>query len=231
MQTKEIKKIVENLIKDSLPMPPVLGKVVKVYEATGKATFMNCLYSADVQVLILDEEGNFKDSELIIPDVPILSIGIGNQRGIYFLPAINSIVKVSFLYGSPAYPVIDGILPYFSDIPAHGRDDLNVYVPNNKNEEIKNTYNHKSSQKVENIKGLWQGSYNKVELQAPSGFFLTGNLTLNGNLMVNGNITASGQMADLSGTRGSLSALRDTFNSHTHKDSRDGTTSPPNQTI
>ncbi|NPA54178.1 MAG: hypothetical protein GXO21_05860 [Aquificae bacterium] len=128
-QTKQIKQIIESFIIDYLPTPPMLGKIVRVYEAGGKATFLNCLYSADVELLLLNEEGNFKDSELIIPDVPILSIGIGNNKGIYFLPAIGSIVKVSFLYGNLSYPVIDGVLPYFSDIPPHSKDDLNVYVP------------------------------------------------------------------------------------------------------
>ena len=63
--------------------------------------------------------------------MPILSIGVGNNRGIFFLPAVNSIVKVSFLYGSLDYPVIDGVLPYFSAIPEHNKDDLNIYVPQN----------------------------------------------------------------------------------------------------
>ena len=214
MQVKQIKQIIENYIKDSIPAVPVLGKVVKVYETDGKANFNNCIYSADVQVLMLDEEGNFIDSEVIIPDVPILSIGIGNNRGIFFLPAVGSIVKVSFLYGSWAYPVIDGVLPYFSSIPEHKKDDLNVYVPNNKNEEIKN---------------LWKGNYGKVELKS-SQYNLTGNTIINGNLQVNGNIIASGQIADLSGNKGNLSDLRNTFNTHTHKHGND-TTTPPNQTV
>ena len=215
MQTNEIRQIIQNYIKDQLPMPPVLSKVIKLYETSGKATFNSCIYSADVQVIILDNEGNFKDSDLIIPDVPILSIGIGNNQGIYFLPAIGSIVKISFLYGSLAYPVIDGVLPYFSQIPQHNEKDLNIYVANNKNE---------------NIKNLWNGNYNKVQLKADAGFTLTGNFTLNGNLQVNGNITATQQIADLSGKKGTLSQLRDVFNTHTHKHGKE-TTTPPTQTI
>ncbi|RUM59772.1 MAG: hypothetical protein DSY59_04005 [Persephonella sp.] len=130
-QTKEIKEFLERYINEKLPAIAVLGKIVKVYEKSGKAHFLNCVYSADVELLELDEEGNFKDSGLPIPDVPILSIGIGNNRGIFFLPAVNSIVKVSFLYGSLDYPVIDGVLPYFSAIPEHNKDDLTVEVPQN----------------------------------------------------------------------------------------------------
>ena len=43
-----------------------------------------------------------------------------------------------------------------------------------------------------------------------------GDITINGNLQVNGNITASGDIADLNGSRGSLSTLRETYNTHTH---------------
>lgn len=94
-----IKKLKEFFFQ-MLPAPSVLGKVVKVYENQGKAHFLNCLYSADIELLELDENGNFRDSGVVIPDVPILSIGVGNQRGIFFLPETGSIVKVSFLYGS-----------------------------------------------------------------------------------------------------------------------------------
>ena len=58
-----------------------------------------------------------------------------------------------------------------------------------------------------------------------------GNVTINGNLLVNGNITASQEIYDLGGSRGSLSQLRDTYNSHTHPGDSGGTTGTPNQTI
>lgn len=53
-----------------------------------------------------------------------------------------------------------------------------------------------------------------------------GNVTINGNLFVNGNITASGEIADLNGSKGSLSVLRETYNTHTHNGGP-----PPDQTL
>ena len=58
-----------------------------------------------------------------------------------------------------------------------------------------------------------------------------GNVTINGNLVVNGNITASQEIYDLRGSRGSLSQLRDTYNSHTHPGDSGGITGTPNQTV
>ena len=61
---------------------------------------------------------------------------------------------------------------------------------------------------------------------------ITANITtINGNLVVNGNITASQEIYDLGGSRGSLSQLRDTYNTHTHPGDSGGTTGTPNQTI
>jgi len=54
----------------------------------------------------------------------------------------------------------------------------------------------------------------------------SGDVVINGNLKVNGNITAGGEIADLNGSRGTLSALRETYNHHTHPG-----TGEPNQTI
>ncbi|EDP73288.1 MULTISPECIES: hypothetical protein [Aquificales] len=221
-QIEEIKSLIEKTV--SIPTPPVLGKVEKVYEVAGKSDFLNCLYSADVRLIELTEGGDFKDSELVIPDVPILGIGFGNNRGIFFLPEKGAIVKVSFLYGCLSYPVIDGILPFRKSIPQHGKDNLQINVPK---DEIKQVGNNKT----ENVSNLWSGSYKKVELTAPSGFFLTGDVQITGNLLTTGNITSNGQIADLGGTKGTLSQLRDTYNSHTHPGDSGGTTGTPNQTI
>ena len=221
-QIEEIKSLIEKTV--SIPVPPVLGKVEKVYEVAGKSDFLNCLYSADVRLIELTEGGDFKDSDLVIPDVPILGIGFGNNRGIFFLPEKGAIVKVSFLYGCLSYPVIDGILPYRKSIPQHGKDNLQINVPK---DEIKQVGNNKT----ENVSNLWSGSYKKVELTAPSGFFLTGDVQITGNLLTTGNITSNGQIADLGGTKGTLSQLRNTYNSHTHPGDSGGTTGTPNQTI
>lgn len=228
-QIKELKQALENYVKDSLPAVPLLAKVVKVYEIGSKASFDNCIYSADVQVLMLDEEGNFTDSELIIPDVPILSIGVGNNRGLFFLPAVGSIVKVSFLYGSWAYPVIDGVLPYFSTILEHKKDDLKVSVPN----EI----NLQANQKTENIKNLWQVSAGSIKKQVKTNFNYTGEFILNGNLTVIGNISSTGSLTAQGGLLTNPAGLKlmvdnmiTTFNTHTHTGDSGGTTSQPNQT-
>ncbi len=221
-QIEEIKSLIEKTV--SIPAPPVLGKVEKVYEVAGKSDFLNCLYSADVRLIELTEGGDFRDSDIVIPDVPILGIGLGNNRGIFFLPEKGSIVKVSFLYGCLSYPVIDGILPYRKSVPQHEKDNLQINVPKDKIEKVGNN-------KTEEITGLWSGAYNKVELTAPSGFFFSGNVQITGNLTTTGNITASGQISDLGGTKGSLSDLRNTYNSHTHPGDSGGTTGTPDQTV
>jgi len=193
MREETLVKKLEELFSQMLPPPSVLGKVVKIYESGGRAHFLNCVYSADVELLELDESGNFKDSGLVVPDVPIISAGVGNQRGIFFLPEIGSIVKVSFLYGSWDYPVIDGVLPYGKEILAHPSGELVV-----------------KADKVKASAGQTEWSSQTTH---------NGNLTVNGNLIVNGNIVASGEIADLGGSRGSLSDLRETYNTHTHNGS------------
>ncbi len=55
---------------------------------------------------------------------------------------------------------------------------------------------------------------------------LQGNTTLAGNLTVTGNIAASGDVSD---GHGALSRLRGHYDSHTHTDSRGGTTSTTSQ--
>jgi len=50
-QIEEIKSLIEKTV--SIPTPPVLGKVEKVYEVAGKSDFLNCLYSADVRLIEL----------------------------------------------------------------------------------------------------------------------------------------------------------------------------------
>ncbi|RUM51166.1 MAG: hypothetical protein DSY47_00025 [Hydrogenothermus sp.] len=233
-QIEEIKSLIEKTV--SIPAPPILGKVEKVYEVAGKSDFLNCIYSADVRLIELTEGGNFKDSDLVIPDVPILGIGFGNNRGIFFLPEKGAIVKVSFLYGCLSYPVIDGILPYRKSIPQHGKDNLQINVPK---DEIKDIGNNK----IENIKNLWQVSADTIKKEAKTVFNYTGEFILNGNLTVNGSITVTGSvltsstctaLGGLLTTDGGLNLKVDEFltiyNSHTHTGDSGGTTSSPNQT-
>ncbi|WP_457640461.1 hypothetical protein [Persephonella sp.] len=228
-QIEEIKSLIEKTV--SIPTPPVLGKVEKVYEVAGKSDFLNCLYSADVRLIELTEGGDFKDSDLVIPDVPILGMGFGNNRGIFFLPEKGAIVKVSFLYGCLSYPVIDGILPYRKSIPKHGKDNLQINVPN---DEIKDIGNNKT----ENIKNLWQVSADTIKKEAKSLFNYTGEFILNGNLTVNGNISTTGTVLAQSGLQTMaggkkmmVDEMMDTFNSHTHTGDSGGTTSSPNQQV
>jgi len=205
MIERELIEKLRNLLKDQIPAPPVLGKVVKVYQKGGKAHFLNCLYSADVELLELDEFGNFRDSGVVIPDVPILTFGVGNNEGIFFLPEAGSLVKVSFLYGSYSFPVIDGVLPYGKEILEHPAHHLVL-----------------KAQKV-------KGSANETEWNSQTTH--NGDVVINGNLIVNGNITASQEVYDLGGSKGSLSQLRDTYNTHTHTGDSGGTTSEPKQKV
>lgn len=138
---------------------------------------------------------------------------------------------MSFLYGCLSYPVIDGILPYRKSIPQHGKDNLQINVPNN---EIKDIGNNKT----ENIKNLWQVSADTIKKEAKSLFNYTGEFILNGNLTVNGNISATGTVLAQSGLQTMaggkkmmVDEMMDTFNSHTHTGDSGGTTSSPNQQV
>jgi len=128
MREEVLLEKLKNFLAQMVPPASVLGKVVRVYEGGGRAHLLNFVYSADVELLEIDESGNFKESGIVVPDVPILAIGLGNQRGFFFLPEVGSIVKVSFLYGSMDYPVIDGVLPVFKDIPEHPVAKAVLYV-------------------------------------------------------------------------------------------------------
>ena len=76
----------------------------------------------------------------------------------------------------------------------------------------------------ERVKKITVYTKGSVEITAVTTH--NGDITINGNLTVNGNITASGEIADLGGSKGTLSTLRDTYNIHTHNNS-----SPPDQTL
>ena len=206
MLEKELLEKLKGFLKGYLPPPSVLGKVVKTYTGGGKSHFLNCLYSADILLLELSEDtGAFKETDIVIPDVPILTVGVGNSQGIFFLPEVGSIVKVSFLYGSYAFPVVDGILPYGKEILAHPDHHLVL--------------------KAQKVKGT------ATDTEWNSRTTHNGDVVINGNLYVSGNITAGKDIADWDETKGSLATLRTTFNSHTHPGDSGGTTGEPNQKV
>ncbi len=206
MLEKELVEKLREFLKGFIPPPPVMGKVVRVYTGSGKSHFLNSLYSADVLLLELEEQtGAFKESELIIPDVPILTIGIGNSEGVFFLPEVGSIVKVSFLYGSYAFPVVDGVLPYLKEVLEHPAHHLVL-----------------KAQKMKATAG---------ETEWNSQTTHNGNVVINGNLFVSGNIIAGKDIADWDGTKGTVATLRTVYNSHTHPGDSGGTTGEPNQKV
>jgi hypothetical protein len=206
MLEREVIEKLKEFLGGHIPPPPVLGKVVKVYERGGKAHFLNCLYSADVLLLELSEDtGAFKETDIVIPDVPILTLGVGDSEGIFFLPETGSIVKVSFLYGSYAFPIVDGALPYGKEILEHPAHHLVL-----------------KAQKV-------RGTAATTEWNSQTTH--NGDMVINGDLYVSGNIVAGKDIADWDGAKGTLATLRATYNSHTHPGDSGGTTGAPNQTV
>ncbi len=221
MREETLVKKLKEFFSQMLPPPSVLGKVVRVYESEGKAHFLNSVYSADVELLELDESGNFKDSGVIVPDVPILSTGVGNQRGIFFLPERGSMVKVSFLYGSWDYPVIDGVLPYGKEIPQRKEKEAVIKAP-----EIR-----------EECEKLYLKANSSSNLDTPI-FTITGDVIVQGNLFVSGNISSVGQTTAQGGLKTSpegqtifVDELITKYNTHTHTDSRGSSTSVPDKQL
>jgi len=206
MLERELVEKLKEFLKGFTPPPPVIGKVVRVYTNGGKSHFLNSLYSADVLLLELEEgTGAFKETEIVIPDVPILTLGVGNNEGVFFLPEVGSLVKVSFLYGSYAFPVVDGVLPYLKEVLEHPAHYLVV-----------------KAQKVKTTAG---------ETEWNSQTTHNGNVVINGNLYVSGNIVAGKDIADWGGAHGSVATFRNTYNSHTHPGDSGGTTGIPNERV
>jgi hypothetical protein len=62
----------------------------------------------------------------------------------------------------------------------------------------------------------------------------TGNLTQTGNTTTSGTVAATGNIsssADINDAHGSVSALRNAYDSHFHSDAQGGNTGTPNSTI
>lgn len=67
-----------------------------------------------------------------------------------------------------------------------------------------------------------------VEVLAPGAVIVTGDAQVSGDLDAGGNVTAGGDVADSVGT---LAALRNAYNVHTHPDPQGGSTGPPTPTV
>lgn len=119
---KELKETFRAIILEIFPELqgyhyPIKAKVVKVYEAAGKASEFNNLYACDVQPL--KKDGAIDEYSPVIPDVEIPVIWGGPQRGIYALPEVGTIVRLGFYYHDPAQPYIDAILGVGYEMPEH----------------------------------------------------------------------------------------------------------------
>jgi hypothetical protein len=95
----------------------IRARVVAVHETGGSVSNFKPLYSADVQPLLTD----FSDDpdQPVIPDIEIPVLWSGPDRGVYCLPAINSIVRLGWYYGDPSQPYIDSVLGYGFNCPDH----------------------------------------------------------------------------------------------------------------
>ena len=109
---------------------PIKGRVKKVYTAAGK-------YCCDVEPLKNNEEswttpapdGTEKVAQ-VIKEVAIDSVSNGPARGIFALPAVDSIVRVSFYDGDPNFPFIDAVLPG-ATTPALDTTEVAIYQGEN----------------------------------------------------------------------------------------------------
>jgi len=169
----------------------------------------------------------FKDhDEILSKELPILTPFTQNNKA-YFPLTENQKVIVLFLpVGENTDGFIIGTL-FDKDNPPPVKDRNKFHI---KFEDGTTIEYDKSSHK---LKAVVNGD---IEITANNTTITTitthnGNITINGNLFVNGNITASQNIADLGGTKGSLAALRDVYNSHTHPGDSGGDTGTPNQTV
>ncbi|MDR3019896.1 MAG: hypothetical protein LBU66_03215 [Treponema sp.] len=106
-----------NLLNAILPnrAAPVLARVMKVYEGSGKNK-----YSVDVRVLKL---GTLEDTDQVIAEVPISLIWAGKKkRGLYAIPNEDQVVIIEFLGWNPAYPYVAGMWSDEYDADDFGKD-------------------------------------------------------------------------------------------------------------
>ena len=197
----QTKNILENLVKVA---------VVKTYKPE--------THTAVVQ---------FKDhDEILSKELPILTPFTQNNKA-YFPLAENQKVIVLFLpTGENTDGFIIGTL-FDKDNPPPVKDRNKFHI---KFEDGTTIEYDKNTHK---LKAVVNGD---IEITANNTNITTvtthnGDVVVNGGLIVKGNITASGQISDLGGAKGSLSELRDIYNSHTHPGDSGGDTGTPNQTV
>lgn len=104
---------------------PIKGRVLRVYGSEGA-------YLCDVQPLRCNEETREASSQngsrqvgQPIRQVPILTVGGGASRGLYALPAIGAVVRVSFFEGDYNWPAVDAVLAPAS--PSVSGEDIAIY--------------------------------------------------------------------------------------------------------
>lgn len=197
----QTKNILENLVKVA---------VVKTYKPE--------THTAVVQ---------FKDhDEILSKELPILTPFTQNNK-VYFPLTENQKVIVLFLpTGENTDGFIIGTL-FDKDNPPPVKDRNKFHI---KFEDGTTIEYDKNTHK---LKAVVNGD---IEITANNTNITTvtthnGDVMINGNLFVNGNITASQNIADFGGSKGSLAALRDVYNSHTHPGDSGGDTGTPNQTV
>lgn len=102
--TNELKKILKNWLDIAEPNreKPVLAKVEKVNEGSGKGA-----YSVTVKVV---DASTLEETDRVIGDVAISPIWAGKDgEGIYAPPEMGMLVVIDFLEGSAAFPFVSGI--------------------------------------------------------------------------------------------------------------------------
>ncbi len=172
----------------------------------------------------------------------------------YWLPDIDEMVlcvftppsfERGFVIGSfytqedkPPEATRDKWVKKFKDgtVIEYDRENSKLFLDIKKDAEvnINNQITLKSKSKVEETQTKTE-AFNQGSLKMTS-WQIEGNITLQGNLLVLGNISSTGTITAQSGLMTAPAGLKlmvddflTIYNSHTHTDSNNGTTSPPNQ--
>lgn len=192
----------------------------------------------------------FKDhDEILSAEIPILTPFSQDNKAYFPLKPEQKVVVLFLPVGENTDGFIIGTL-YDADNPppVSNKDKFHIAFEDgttieydkkqskltlnlNKDAEINinNQLNLKSQTKIEEFN---QGSLKMTTWQ------ISGDITLQGNLLVLGNISSTGTttaqgglMTNPAGLKMMVDETITTFNNHTHTDSNNGTTSPPNQQI
>lgn len=93
------------------------ARVVGLNQSAGLVDALNARYSVDVQ--LLNGDGSVDENWPQIRDVALPVIWAGNQRGIFALPQLGSVVRMGFYEADPSQPYIDAVLADGHTIPPH----------------------------------------------------------------------------------------------------------------